>query len=416
MKILLLTEVLHPETIGGSGRYIRDLARGLAEIGHEPWILTRNPGGRLAAQESGEGFEIHRYAVPAHASAWLPLVQLASARRAAHELARRIGFDCIHAQQPLVAAAVLGAERLARLPWVYTFQSPWHEEYLIKRGRQRTGEDPRPGVVARAMRSIEGRVVRRASRVIVLSRFSAERVRRLHAPRAPVVRIPGGVDLDHFDPTLDRRRARERLGLPARGRILFTARNLVARMGLENLIDAVARLAATHLDLSLAIGGDGPLRDALRQRIEAREATDRIRLVGRIPEGLLPLYFRAADLFVLPTAQLEGFGLVTVEALASGTPVVATPVGGSLDILGDFHPRSLARGTDAAALGAAIDDFLRHPDAWPAPQACRRVAEQEYAWPAVARRTATVYREAREATRLARAARGRSRLPHAGID
>ncbi len=391
MRILILTEVYHPETVGGSGRYARDLARSLAQLGHEPWVLTRNPGLRSAASEESDGVHIVRYPVPAEVVPWLPAVELKSARRAAADLARRVRFDVIHAQQPMVATAALGVAELARLPWVYTFQSAWHEEYLIKTGRQQPGEAPRFSVAASAMRRIEARVLRKVGRAIVLSSYSENRLEALHGFRRPIVRIPGGVDLDTFRLDPSRGEARQRLGLPVDAELVFCARNLVPRMGLENLIDATAALRGRRANIRLVIGGSGPLAQALEHRAANSGCPDAIQLAGRIPEAELPFYYRAADLFVLPTVQLEGFGLVTVESLASGTPVIATPVGGSVDILQPFHPRSLTAGIDSRSLANKIEDYFEQPNAWPSAFACRAYASGNFGWDCVAQATERVY-------------------------
>ena len=136
--------------------------------------------------------------------------------------------------------------------------------------------------------------------------------------------------------------------------MLFTARRLVPRMGLEELIDAAALLADLPR-LRLAIAGAGPLRDQSRGASTARATRDaRVELLGRISDEELVDWYRAADLFVLPTLAYEGFGMATIEALASGTPVVGTPVGATPELLAPLDARLLAAGTSAADLDDAI--------------------------------------------------------------
>ena len=105
-------------------------------------------------------------------------------------------------------------------------------------------------------------------------------------------------------------------------------------MGLENLIEAIAVVRQTFPELLLLIGGRGYLKQALQQRINSLGLEQNIQLLDFIPAEQLPDYYRAAELFVLPTLHYEGFGLVTLEALACGTPVVATPVGASTRNIG----------------------------------------------------------------------------------
>src|SRR5262249_20071919 len=131
-----------------------------------------------------------------------------------------------------------------------------------------------------------------------------------------------------------RETARRSLGWPTEGRILLTVRRLTARMGLDNLIRAMAVVRRAMPDVSLVIAGEGPMRESLGQMIEKLGLRDVVHLAGRVPAEALPMYYRAADLFVLPTAAAEGFGLATIEALACNVPAFGTPVGGTIEVLG----------------------------------------------------------------------------------
>ena len=102
------------------------------------------------------------------------------------------------------------------------------------------------------------------------------------------------------------------------------------------------------------IGGAGPLDAALREMAAREGLAERVRFAGFIPESRLPSYYRMADLFVLPTRELEGFGLVTLEALASGVPVAGTPVGGTPEILSRLEPNLLFKDATAASMAETI--------------------------------------------------------------
>jgi glycosyltransferase involved in cell wall biosynthesis len=156
-------------------------------------------------------------------------------------------------------------------------------------------------------------------------------------------------------------------------------------MGLEALIRMMARLRGVIPRLQLLVGGDGPLHSEIERQAKALGLEDCVRLLGFIPESALPDYYRAADLFVLPTAQLEGFGLVTVEALASGTPVFGTRIGATEEILGQLDPSLLSSGTDAESLAAGIERLYRRFTADPGArvrpaEAGRVLVLREYTW------------------------------------
>ncbi len=204
------------------------------------------------------------------------------------------------------------------------------------------------------LRRFENIAISEAHRIVLLSSFS----RRILSDRSPAAAqratlISGAVDTTVFTPN-GRTRARRELGLDPAERLVFTVRRLVPRMGLDNLIDAVALLPDGG-DLRVAIAGVGELEAELRDRANRLDLGGRLRFLGRVADAELPLWHRAADLFVLPTVAYEGFGLVTAEALASGTPVVGTPVGATPELLEPIDPRLVAGGTGAASLAAAIE-------------------------------------------------------------
>jgi glycosyltransferase involved in cell wall biosynthesis len=233
---------------------------------------------------------------------------------------------------------------------------------------------------------LEWSCLRRATLVHVLSDFSARHLRARYGVRgARVVKIPGGADTERFRPAPDRAAARAALGLRPRAPLLFTVRNLEARMGLDRLLQAMARVRYFHPEAHLVIAGRGSRAEELRRLASALGLEDLVDFVGFVDDARLVAYCQAADAFVLPTRELEGFGLVTVEALACGTPVLGTPVGATPEILGPLDASLLFRDASAAAIADGLDRFLRGLAADPGRAAalratCRRHAETRYGW------------------------------------
>ena len=198
---------------------------------------------------------------------------------------------------------------------------------------------------------------RAASGIVALSEFSRSLLREDHGRAGERARIlPAGIDLDRFSPADGVAAARTRLGVDPDAPLLVTVRRLEPRMGVEQLLRAVQRLADRRL--TLVVVGRGRLDAALRSLSAELGLEREVRFVGSVPDDELGDWYRAADLFVLPTAAYEGFGMVTAEALASGTPVVGTPVGATPELLAPLDPRLVARGTDADALADAISEAL----------------------------------------------------------
>ena len=108
---------------------------------------------------------------------------------------------------------------------------------------------------------------------------------------------------------------------------------------------------------------------------------DRVSFVGFVPDDLLPMYYAAADIFIMPTAFIEGFGLATVEALSAGLPVLGTPVGGTTEILESIDSKLLFSHADAQSMADKIEWFLKDPDPVFALRAkCREEALKNYSW------------------------------------
>jgi glycosyltransferase involved in cell wall biosynthesis len=176
-----------------------------------------------------------------------------------------------------------------------------------------------------------------------------------------------GVDLDRFRP-VDRSAAKAALGV--NGPLLVTAGHLNERKGQRLAVEALARLPGA----TLLLVGEGPDRVWLEQRIAAPDVAGRVRLLGVRPHEELPALLAAADVMILPTAS-EGLANVWVEALACGTPVVTTDVGGAPDVIdrpeaGRLVPR------DAAAIAAAVSELLEDP---PAQETVRQAAAR-FSW------------------------------------
>jgi glycosyltransferase involved in cell wall biosynthesis len=158
-------------------------------------------------------------------------------------------------------------------------------------------------------------------------------------------------------------------------------------MGLENLILAMKGAAAKRGDILLTVGGEGPLAEKLQNMAREVGVGDFVRFTGFIPERELPSYYQMADLFILPTKDLEGFGMVTVEALASGLPVLGTPVGGTREILAHLGPEFLFADSTPASMAELI---LKTIQTWASDSEaytqislkCRNIAEKNYSWDA----------------------------------
>jgi glycosyltransferase involved in cell wall biosynthesis len=165
-------------------------------------------------------------------------------------------------------------------------------------------------------------------------------------------------------------------------------------MGLENLIAAIDIVRREVPDILLKIAGRGMLQEPLARQIEALGLGNNVSLAGFVRDEDLPYFYRAADLSIVPTVALEGFGLIAAESLAAGTPCLVTPVGGLPEVVSALSPdlvlRSPAAADIAATLGAVLAGKLILPDE----TRCRAYAAENFDWKIIAARVAEVYRQA----------------------
>jgi glycosyltransferase involved in cell wall biosynthesis len=387
LNVLFVADVSIGKVIGGAERVLFEQSTRLAKRGHDIHILTRKLQDHDNLQAEIHGVHEWRYEV----SQKNVLSFFASCRQNAKDLFERLDgefdYDRINFHQPFSAMGVLRSPGSARIPKVYTCHSLSFEEYISR--------NPKPGLrperllyylnVA-ARKRIEKRALTLSDRIVVLSRFTLNKLYDVYSiPDQKISIIPGAVDLDKFHPKEDKFASRRKLGIPQNKVILLTIRNLVARMGLENLIIAMKKSVKTAKDLHLVIGGEGSLEADLRNLVRTSGLTDFVTFTGYIPDKDLPAYYGMADLFVLPTRELEGFGLVTLEAMASGVPVLGTPVGGTKEVLGSFNPDFLFNGTTSEAMTNLIvktyHKMKKEPEWYnEVSKQCRRFVEENYSW------------------------------------
>jgi glycosyltransferase involved in cell wall biosynthesis len=241
---------------------------------------------------------------------------------------------------------------------------------------------------------VEHRVYRRADHVIALSSYMKRVIVETYGlPEERVSIVPGGVNLHHFKQFLSRADARERLELSQERPIVVTVRRLEHRMGLHNMIEAMREVVRAYPDVLLMIVGKGSLRTELAQHIESCSLTSNVRLAGGVSDPMLRLLYRAANLSIVPTTAYEGFGLILVESLACGTPVLGTPQGAIPEVLGPLSESLILESAAPQHLGEGMLEALRGKRVLPSSEQCETYAARNYAWPVIASKVCQVYRE-----------------------
>lgn len=279
--------------------------------------------------------------------------------------------DAINLHFSLYSFPILS--RLPRnVPVTFTFHGPWALE------SQQEGEGQ---FNIRFKHWLEQQVYQRSDRFIVLSRaFGNILHKEFGVSWKKIHIIPGGVDITRFQPNLTRHDARTKLGFPVDRPILFTPRRLIHRMGLQQLLHALHTVKQSVPDIWLAIAGRGTLRTTLEQQVEELGLSNHVQFLGYLPDEQLPIAYQAADLTIVPSQALEGFGLILLESLACGTPVLATPVGGMPEVLQPFYPPLITESSDAAAIARRLISLFNGELSLPSSESCRDYVVSQFDW------------------------------------
>lgn len=402
MKILIITQRWYPDTFGGSEHVASKQARRLAERGHKVTVLTEYTQAHLPPEEplapafsiEGRGVEgegearIIRYGQPEQFQKWgSSLIDVKILPKLVKELHLKNKFEAAILHNAYPAYGFFKAK--LNIPSLYIFHASTAREAEIE-GLRRKFKGfivvLRPLMVKVFIfitRQVEKKVLRRAKKIAVFSDFSLELLQATYPqPKDKITKIKVGIDAANFYPPQDKKEAKKRLGFSPERPIVLTVRRLTARMGLHELLYAALQIREQFPNALFLIIGEGPLRESLTNEIDQLNLRGFVTFVGKVPLKELPLYYQAADLFVLPTAAFEGLGMATLEALASGLPVVGTPVGATPEILKKIDSSLITKSEKADGIAEGIMNFLNRPEGERSllGQKCREAAEREYDW------------------------------------
>jgi phosphatidyl-myo-inositol alpha-mannosyltransferase len=355
---------------GGVNDHVRHLARQLRRLGHEARIFA--PSSR--ADVDFDTARFYRIGTPISIPVNDSVARITLSFHLANEVAAIVEkerFDVLHFHEPLMPALPMTMLRMSTTANVGTFHAfarsnlgyyygrRWLEPYLAYMHK--------------------GIAVSEPARAFVNQYF----------PDFPLRVIPNGIDVNAFTP-----------GLPPirhlrddRVNILFVGR-LEKRKGLGDLLRAYELMHARVPKTRLIVVGDGPLRGQVESYISRHRLPDVV-LAGYVPDTVLPRYYCSADIFCAPATGAESFGIVLLEAMASGLPVVATEIEGYMSVLEPGRDSMTVQPKGWAELGAALIILARDADLR------RRMGDyghekaKRYGWEAVASQIVEVYEEAR---------------------
>lgn len=359
MKILICAQQFFPDSIGGSARVAFEQARELVKNGAEVWAIVPKMSVKAKETEVIDGIHIHRYGTGRSHPLGQSFVDVRYSGSVIEEVVQMQKPDAVIIHQPTIGYVCL--KRVPHIPRIYMFHASVAKEVQFQ-GLTGKGGWKRlfSRVFVKWLNYIETKTIVSAGRVLVLSDYSRRLVTKLlPSVQDKTIRIATGVDTQRFKPVENKKAIRALIGIPEDRIVFLTVRRLVPRMGLENLIRAVQIVAHEYADICVYMVGEGPLFDSLTRRVKKCGLEKNMILTGRVKENDLPMFYQAADCFVLSTRAYEGLGIATLEALSSGLPVLGTPIGATKEILRAVDKRLLLESADPEDIARGMIWFIR---------------------------------------------------------
>lgn len=388
MRVLMLSWEYPPHIVGGLGRHVVDLTGALAHLGVSVHIITPQLQLGDHHEVTADGVHIHRIIAPPppdHGFIGFTHEMNHALKFAALDIQRRIGgCDLIHAHDWLVAQAAIGVKHALQRPLLTTI-------HATERGRQQghIGGD-QSVYIDRLERSLTGE----SRRIIACSQYMANEIRAyFDTPSEKIDVVPNGVTVrtTPFDSEHERRAFRRRYAQDDQPLVYYVGR-IVYEKGLHILIDAWTRVLEQIPRARLVIAGTGSYLQWLRQRVWELGITNSVLFTGFVSDDERDRLYHATDAAVFPSLY-EPFGIVALEAMAAGCPVIVTQTGGLSEVVSLHETGLTVYPNNADSLAWGILHTLHHPH-WSRQRAANAFHEvrHRYSWQAIAAMTLDVYR------------------------
>jgi glycogen(starch) synthase len=390
LNVLILSWEYPPIVEGGLARHVRKLAEGLVAQGTEVHVLTRG-GGHRPAEEVRHGVTVHRVAEPDFPKndldafiAWVEDMN-ADLAAAGEKLGERVDFDLVHSHDWLVAPAAEQLKDSFGTRWLVTVHATEH-------GRHQGWVRKHPQSY---IHRVEREMVRRADGVITCSDFMRDHVNRVfRVPKRKITTIQNGIDATDLDPVepVDLTALRARFAEPDEKLILLVGR-LVYEKGFHLALEALPPVIRRLGNVRFVVCGTGTAEADLKEQARKLGLMKHGSFIGWTGDDMLHSLYRVSDLCVVPSIY-EPFGLVALEAMASGCLCLVADTGGLREVVPEDGTAALRfRARDPKSLARMLEKMLTDAELRERLIAEAREHVLQFDWAEVARETAAVYEE-----------------------
>ncbi|MBM1154261.1 glycosyltransferase family 4 protein [archaeon] len=385
MRLLMLTWEFPPRIVGGIARHCWGLARALAHRLDAVHVVTLEFPDAAPVENLNTNLTIHRIRVEIGHPGFLQWTLLFNHFMAKYSLmlSRKEQFDLVHAHDWLCFLSGIELKHALNIPLIVTFHST---EF------GRAGGLHHPD--SYAIHGIEWWGAFESRYVITTSNQMRKEVCSVfQLPEQKVRIIPNGIDVSRVLRGCDPQKALQRVGVPLSASVVLFVGRLVHQKGVEYLVRAFPKILRENPDAWLVIVGDGPLRSRLEDLSKELQISHSVRFTGFIPDELLAGLLHAAAVLVVPSVY-EPFGIVALEGMAAGTPVVVSKVGGLAEIVEHEQSGLWVYPEDSESIAWGVCRVLSDPDLRTRLIRGGLKRVQEFTWEAVADQTYKVYQEA----------------------
>ncbi len=382
MDICMLTWEFPPRIVGGIARHCYGLAKSLAHNGHGVHVVTLDFPGTPIYEEM-DGIKVYRTAVEmGHPNffTWALIFNHFMMKRVG-DLSQRVDLDIVHIHDWLTAPVGISFKHYKSKPMIVTIHSTEHGRSGLHNPESYTID------------GMEWWATYEANKVIVASGSMKRECEHFHLPSEKVEVIPNGIDSAKYQLPVDRWWVRSRYGLQPNEKLVLCVGRLVPQKGIEYLIRAAPLIHSRYPEAKLLIVGDGWQRDQLERLAQSVGYRWKITFTGFLPDQEVIALMNSADVLVVPSIY-EPFGIVALEGMAAGVPVVASQIGGLAEVINHDHTGVFVYPRSPKSIAWGIDHVLSNPEhgKWLTRNA-REIIQKFYSWEIIAMKTVKVYEE-----------------------
>lgn len=363
MKIAILVGAFPPKWLAGTEIATYNIAKHLAKRGHEVHVITTVDEG-LPKECMEEGFHIHRI------TPWnMQFLGVASFWFKTFWILKSINPDIVHIQRIIYGISGFLAKKILKKPYVVWGRGS--EVYL-------------PWAFKKPISTL---VIKNADAAIALTEDMKRLMKEIYNRHIFV--IPNGIDIERFK-NISREDIRKRLKITNKEKIIIFVGTLRRLKGVRYLIEAMKCIIEKNTNARLMLVGDGEDREDLENLVKELNIEKYVQFIGKVPNDKIPEYLKASDVFVLPSLS-ESFGIVNLEAMASGLPIVATNVGGLPEIVKDGENGFLVEQKNPEKIAEKALFLLEHDDLREKISKKNREKAKGYSWETAVERLEEIY-------------------------